>query len=76
MLRRAVRSFLVNGSAHKMKSAPMSAVQQEKWDLYAGVLVERLPSLTKCLKPIEKQYLVSGKKIGLQPTHCNANKIT
>lgn len=76
MLRRAVKTFLVNGSAQKMKSAPMSAVQQEKWDLYAGVLVERLPSLTKSLKPIEKQYLVSGNKIAMQPTHYNANKIT
>lgn len=76
MLRRAVKSFLVHGSAQKMKSAPMSAVQQEKWDLYASVLVERLPRLTKTLKPIEKQYLVSCYKIAEQSSHCNANLIS
>ncbi|EDX08864.1 GD13646 [Drosophila simulans] len=28
----------------------------EKWDLYAGVLVERLPVLSKSLNPLEKQF--------------------
>lgn len=31
---------------------------KEKWDLYAGLLLERLPVITKELHPIEKQVQV------------------
>lgn len=61
MLRRAVKTLLVNGPAANAvgKGAAMSAARKERWDLYAGVLVERLPVITKPLQPIEKEYLVS-----------------
>lgn len=61
MLRRAVTTLLHNGmpATHQIKSAAMSASRAEKWDLLAGVVVERLPIITQTLKPIEKEYLVS-----------------
>lgn len=65
MLKRAVRSFLSHSSSHRVKCAPMSAATIEpnnKWDLYAGVLVERLPVLSKSLNKIEQEYLVKKMK--------------
>lgn len=64
MLKRAVRSFLSH-SSHRVKCAPMSAATMEqpnnKWDLYAGVLVERLPVISKSLNKMEQEYLVKQK---------------
>ncbi|XP_061388338.1 large ribosomal subunit protein mL46-like [Musca vetustissima] len=37
-------------------SAPGAAAKQEKWDLYAGVLVERLPVVSKELNALEKEF--------------------
>lgn len=34
------------------------ATKKEKWDILAGVLVERLPVVTKELLPIEKKVQV------------------
>lgn len=69
MLRRAVKTLLVNGPGANsaIKGAAMSAVRQEKWDLYAGVLLERMPIITKALEPIEKEYLV---RVGLILIRC------
>lgn len=36
-----------------------SVKSKGKWDLYAGVLLERQPVITKELRPIEKKVLVS-----------------
>lgn len=58
MLRRAVNTMLLNPVTQKMKSKPMSAVSKENWDLYAGVLVERLPIITKPLNLIEVEFQV------------------
>lgn len=61
MLRRAVKTLLVNAPGANnavVKGAAMSAVRQERWDLFAGVLLERMPIVTKALDPIEKEYLV------------------
>lgn len=62
MLKRAARSLLSHSSTHRVKCAPMSAVTsektKEKWDLYAGVLVERLPVISKSLNKIEQEYSV------------------
>ncbi|KAM8710320.1 hypothetical protein ACLKA7_017019 [Drosophila subpalustris] len=33
-----------------------AAGAKEKWDLYAGVLVERLPVVSKTLSPLERQF--------------------
>ncbi|KAL5291788.1 MRPL46 family protein [Megaselia abdita] len=33
-----------------------STATAEKWDLYAGVLVERLPVISKTLSPVEKEF--------------------
>lgn len=33
-----------------------STAKAEKWDLYAGVLVERLPVISKSLSPMEKEF--------------------
>lgn len=68
MLKRAVSSFLTHSSSHRVKCAPMSATTTSeqpntKWDLYAGVLVERLPVISKSFNKIEKEYLVKTKAI-------------
>ncbi|XP_050075342.1 39S ribosomal protein L46, mitochondrial [Anopheles maculipalpis] len=36
--------------------SPTAAQCEPKWDLYAGVLVERLPIVTKTLEPIEAKF--------------------
>ncbi|KMY96948.1 39S ribosomal protein L46, mitochondrial [Drosophila simulans] len=51
MLRR-----LVQVGARELSRAQSSAASAEKWDLYAGVLVERLPVVSKSLNPLEKQF--------------------
>lgn len=65
MLKRAVRSLLSHSSTHRVKCASaMSTVTseqtKEKWDLYAAVLVERLPVISKSLNKIEQTYLVNS----------------
>lgn len=70
MLRRAVRTVLANApsatknAAAAKGAAAMSVVRQERWDLYAGVLLERMPVITKVLEPIEKEYLVTANTYG------------
>lgn len=39
--------------------AASTAAPKEKWDLYVGVLVERLPVITKKLNAIEEEMKVS-----------------
>ncbi|XP_039488904.1 39S ribosomal protein L46, mitochondrial [Drosophila santomea] len=51
MLRR-----LVQVGARELSRAQSSTATAEKWDLYAGVLVERLPVVSKSLNPLEKQF--------------------
>lgn len=62
MLKRALTSFLTHSSSHRVKCAAMSAVTIEqsnnKWDLYAGVLVERLPVISKSFNKVEQEYSV------------------
>lgn len=49
------RALLVRHASTKA-SATASAPAKEKWDLYAGVLVERLPVITKTMAPIEADF--------------------
>lgn len=61
MLRQAVKSVLSAGNnVQLIKRAPMTTATKEKWDLYAGVLVERLPIVSKSLTPTELEYTVSN----------------
>lgn len=58
------KSVLGNGRAILMryastKATAASAPVKEKWDIYAGVLVERLPVITKTMAPIEAKFKVS-----------------
>ncbi|KAG4081158.1 hypothetical protein HA402_014606 [Bradysia odoriphaga] len=73
MLKRAVRSLLSHSSTHRVKCTPMSAVAseqvKEKWDLYAGVLVERLPVISKSLTKIEQEYSEHLKQIEFERSH-------
>ncbi|SPP85250.1 39S ribosomal protein L46, mitochondrial [Drosophila guanche] len=50
-----LRRFVQVG-ARQVARAQSTAAAQEKWDLYAGVLVERLPVVSKSLSPVEKQF--------------------
>ncbi|KXJ80525.1 hypothetical protein RP20_CCG024647 [Aedes albopictus] len=55
------KSVLGNGRAILMryastKATAASAPVKEKWDIYAGVLVERLPVITKTMAPIEAKF--------------------
>ncbi|XP_055534190.1 39S ribosomal protein L46, mitochondrial [Wyeomyia smithii] len=38
------------------KSTPSAAHKKEKWDIFAGVLVERLPIVTKTMTPLEAKF--------------------
>ncbi|XP_043647324.1 39S ribosomal protein L46, mitochondrial [Drosophila teissieri] len=51
MLRR-----LVQVGARELSRSQSSTATAQKWDLYAGVLVERLPVVSKSLNPLEKQF--------------------
>lgn len=54
------KSFLHTGRSIvrqvSSKAATANPVTKEKWDLYAGVLVERLPVITKTMAPIEAKF--------------------
>ncbi|XP_017134918.1 39S ribosomal protein L46, mitochondrial [Drosophila miranda] len=50
-----LRRFVQVG-ARQVTRAQSTAAAQEKWDLYAGVLVERLPVVSKKLSPVEQQF--------------------
>ncbi|EDW76856.1 uncharacterized protein Dwil_GK16633 [Drosophila willistoni] len=51
MLRR-----LVQISSKPLTRPQSTTAAKEKWDLYAGVLVERLPVVSKSLNPLEQQF--------------------
>lgn len=36
-----------------------NAVPKEKWDIFSGILIERLPIISKSLNNIETEYMVS-----------------
>ncbi|KAJ6641692.1 39S ribosomal protein L46, mitochondrial [Pseudolycoriella hygida] len=67
MLKRAVKTFLSHSTSHRVKCAATNAAtidqSNNKWDLYAGVLVERLPVITKSLNKIEQEYLDHLKQL-------------
>ncbi|XP_001660444.2 39S ribosomal protein L46, mitochondrial [Aedes aegypti] len=48
------RAIVLRHASTKATAASKSAI--EKWDIYAGVLVERLPVITKTLSPIEANF--------------------
>lgn len=50
-----------NGISHRFKTTIPSNVAKEKWDLFAGVLVERLPVVSKSLNGLETEYQVKSK---------------
>ncbi|EDV38766.1 uncharacterized protein Dana_GF24835 [Drosophila ananassae] len=49
------RRFVQLG-ARELSRTQSTIAAPEKWDLYAGVLVERLPVISKSLNPLEKQF--------------------
>lgn len=57
MIRNLLNISAINNSFVKLRHAS-AAAPKEKWDLFAGVLVERLPIITKSLKPLEQEYMV------------------
>lgn len=61
MLRRAFNTFLIPKYAAQVNDTVVSTIKAEKWDLFAGVFVERLPIITKTLTALEKEYQVSQK---------------
>lgn len=46
------------GSQWVRWSSQAAVKPKEKWDLYAGVLVERLPVIERDLTPFEQEYSV------------------
>jgi large subunit ribosomal protein L46 len=57
MLKNTINYLLVNKNTLR-KCMSTTAAPKEKWDLMAGVLVERLPRLTKTLQPLQKEVQV------------------
>ncbi|XP_055628944.1 39S ribosomal protein L46, mitochondrial [Toxorhynchites rutilus septentrionalis] len=43
-------------SARRISSEASSSTAKEKWDIFAGVLAERLPVITKTLTPLEANF--------------------
>lgn len=53
---KSIQSILVRSVSSSPESSLKPTESKQKWDLHAGVLVERLPIVTKTLKPIEKEF--------------------
>ncbi|XP_013113964.1 large ribosomal subunit protein mL46 [Stomoxys calcitrans] len=51
-----IRHLRSNSSTGQCQFSAAATDKQEKWDLYAGVLVERLPVVSKELNAIEKEF--------------------
>ncbi|XP_052894981.1 39S ribosomal protein L46, mitochondrial [Anopheles moucheti] len=47
---------LISARSLATQASPVATQSDQKWDLYAGVLVERLPIVTKTLEPIEATF--------------------
>lgn len=60
MIRSLIVKTVANRSLLQLRnySALAATKTKEKYDLFAGILVERHPIITKELKDIEKEYLV------------------
>ncbi|XP_030380243.1 39S ribosomal protein L46, mitochondrial [Scaptodrosophila lebanonensis] len=53
MLRRITQ---IGTQLGRSQSTAVAPAVKEKWDLYAGVLVERMPVISKSLSPLERQF--------------------
>lgn len=58
MIRSLITKSGLSKNLFQLRSCSSLAGSKEKYDLFAGVLVERHPVITKELKDIEKEYLV------------------
>jgi hypothetical protein len=58
MIRNTLFCVLNNRNSILNKNMATVAISKDKWDLFAGVLVERLPVLSKTLEPIQKEFQV------------------
>uniref|UniRef100_A0A182WID6 Large ribosomal subunit protein mL46 n=1 Tax=Anopheles minimus TaxID=112268 RepID=A0A182WID6_9DIPT len=47
---------LISARTVATQATPAATQAEQKWDLYAGVLVERLPIVTKTLEPLEAKF--------------------
>lgn len=59
MLRKVISSALFNNNLSIIRRTASTVSKNEKWDLFSGVLIERLPVITKTLAPIELEFQVS-----------------
>jgi hypothetical protein len=58
MIRNLVAKNIVFRNLVQPRNVTTASQTKEKWDLFAGVLVERMPIITKELNSMEKEYLV------------------
>lgn len=58
MIRSLVMRNIACRSLNQLRQLATAAQTKEKWDLFAGVLVERQIVITKELNPMEKEYSV------------------
>lgn len=58
MLRRIVSASHQTAYQLVRWSSQAAAKPKEKWDIMAGVLIERLPVISRDLTPFEKEYSV------------------
>uniref|UniRef100_A0A182V443 Large ribosomal subunit protein mL46 n=1 Tax=Anopheles merus TaxID=30066 RepID=A0A182V443_ANOME len=59
-------SRMLSSRAAATHATPVAPQTDQKWDLYAGVLVERLPIVTKTLDPIEAKFKEMLNQIELE----------
>jgi len=58
MMIRKIVTTVISKNILQINRNVTNIAKKEKWDLYAGVLVERLPIITKSLTPIETEFKV------------------
>lgn len=58
MIRNILSKMLVVQNVQPLRNVS-NAVPKEKWDIFSGILIERLPIISKSLNNIETEYMVS-----------------
>lgn len=59
MLRKVISSAFLNNNLSILRRTVTTTTKTEKWDLFSGVLIERLPVITKSLTSMELEFQVN-----------------
>lgn len=62
MIRNILSKMMVVQNVQPLRKVS-KAVPKEKWDIFSGILIERLPIISKSLNNIETEYMVSLENV-------------